>query len=238
MALLKLTNKRKVRAMDTKLIPREPKELIAAERKVIDAEQNFTEDFYLLGKAYYELREGETWKLIDCESWHAYCKLERLGHTRGHIGRLTDAYLTRPHIKEIPEDAPNWREWNEGQVRELVRVMKHPQGGSRGVSRVSGKIVMALNRNPKLRLSATLVRDYVDKDLGVVRKQRERKAKELERTPGAAGVLEDFLDVIRDQVYSVEKFSAEMWEEAEDASPGIVKLLTQELLDYASYLKE
>ena len=93
-----------------------------------------------------------------------------------------------------------------------------------------------MKKNQNEKLTALLVKKFVDDDLGLPEKKATKKRVALEKaTP--ANALKALLEDTRKHRKFFESTHEEFWTEAEKASPGIVTRLTTELDLLVSYLR-
>lgn len=219
---------------ETGLIQYEPEELLAAEQKVHEAEQEFAESFYHIGKALEPIRENELWRLLpDCRGWKHYCQLGRLDYRYSQADLYIKAAGVRPLLVDLPEVKGSARAdtWNLKVVEQLCRLPLDSD-----IKRASKKIASRVKKGD--RLSRSLAKEIVDSELGVSTATRKKKAKQLAAASTPAQALTQLAEWVEDQMTSLADMEATFWTDAEEESPGIVKRLTRALSSFVSFLKE
>jgi hypothetical protein len=133
--------------------------------------------FYKVGKELRYIRDTELYKFDGFGSWEQYCR-ERWEWSPEHCRRLMVAAEYRERLPSPPIGGDNGDnksgQWTEASVRELTRMPDR-----RDAERVAKK-VLAKVENEGCKLTASLVRKEVDKDLGVKRGKPEPKPEDPE----------------------------------------------------------
>jgi len=160
--------------MANELAEYEQTELIEAEKKVHEAEQAFCESFYLVGVALKKIYDNELWRAAGdgIDSWNKYCTSGRLDISRRYADQLIAASQVRSQLAVLPNVGPLAPVWTEKTVRELTRLPKPSD-----VKRASKKVVTQVKRGKPL--TARLVKEIVDVELGTPEKKQKAKAKRL-----------------------------------------------------------
>jgi hypothetical protein len=146
------------------------------------------ESFFRTGMRLLEIRDRELYRADGFATWEDYCRT-RWEWSHRHANRMITAADYRSALpslsggtKLIPAGGDRPNEWSEATVRELTRL-----GNKRDAARVAAKVVKAVEKgarqaagDPKakpLRLTAGVVRKFVDEDLGVDRAKQAKETK-------------------------------------------------------------
>jgi len=215
---------------ETGLVKYEPKELLTAEQKVHEAEQEFTETFYHIGKALEPIREKELWRQADFKNWGAYCKAGRIDYTQQHANALIKAATIRHLLPELPQAEDQSSTWGIAAVEQLCRLPLDTD-----IKRASKKIATRVKRGD--RLSRALAKEIVDAEMGVESKQRKAKARQLAASDTPADTLNKTIEWAELLFSSMKELEETFWTDAEEDSPGIVKRLTRALSALVSLVR-
>lgn len=205
------------------VIPISKENLHREENEVRECLARSFEDFYHIGESLRRIKDNRLYEAETdddgepYDSWSAYCRSGRLDYNRSHSERLILASEYRPALADLSPIGDNWTEWT---VRELTRLPSKKDAG-----RVSKKIVKHIEKTGE-RLTAALVKRFVDDDL---QPNRPKQSDYDESTPDA--VLKKGLHwlVSFNRAMTMIEDMGVFVQDAEEASPGIVKLFTTEL---------
>jgi hypothetical protein len=215
------------------VIPVTKEALHTEERSIQDHAGRVFEDFYEIGKSLEQIKANHLYKAETngsgqpFRSWSEYCKSGRLEYRTAHADNLIKAAEYRPLLADIPTAVGNW---GERTVRELTRLPEQRDAG-----RVSKKIVKHIEKTGD-RLTAPLVKRFVDEDLGKPRKTDAKRAADLQEA-AIHKTIEKEIDRVMKLRLSFEQIEGDWRKEAEQASPGIVKRFTTELGKLVSVLR-
>jgi hypothetical protein len=124
------------------------------------------EEFYYTGMKLKEIRDDELYKEDGFETWERYCR-GRWEWDRNHVYRL----ITAAEYRQVMPTGH--QEWSERSVRELTRIPD-----KKDAARVAKKIIEHVEKSKDGKLTSTVVRRFVDEDLGVVHSKTEPLPKE------------------------------------------------------------
>src|SRR6516225_2423687 len=129
------------------------------------------ESFIQTGMKLKAIRDDELFKEDGFETWEKYCK-DRWDWTPGHVRRVITASEYRAVLPSVPiRHAERKTDWTETQIRELTRIPD-----KRHAATVAKKVIAEVEKNPELNLTSTLVRKFVNQDLGITNdKPKESK---------------------------------------------------------------
>jgi len=133
------------------------------------------EEFYYTGMKLKEIRDDELYKEDGFETWEKYCRV-RWELSASRVRRLISASEYREKLPRVPS---GHAQWSERSVRELTRIPDKKQA-----ARVAAKVVKAIEQSEKeatknpdakpMRLSSSTIKRFVDEDLGVKSKPKEK----------------------------------------------------------------
>jgi hypothetical protein len=150
----------------------EARQLIA---EIRDDLRQGVEKFYRVGVKLKRIQDHELWKELGYKFFKELLK-EELDMSEVHAYRLISAAELRPKLPDLPNGLVDGRnEWSERAVRELLRLET-----VRDQQRVAGKIRTYLVHNSKEKLTAKLVKKFVDEDMGPKPKKKLRPPKQGE----------------------------------------------------------
>jgi hypothetical protein len=186
------------------------------------------EEFYYTGMKLKEIRDDELYKEDGFKTWEQY-----LGKQWELSYRYVANIITSAEYRQkLPTCSTGAGEWTERSVRELKRIPKKADA-----ARVAQKIIDQIDKAPELKLTSTLVRKFVDEDLGVKRKKPKAEPKDN-------GI--DLLQHIRDTTGEISGIRAalethlsdkEAWRLLIKNNPGTVKRLIEECTLLADFLR-
>ena len=122
------------------------------------------EEFYHTGQKLKEIRDQNLYLEDGFKTWDEYC-LKRWEWNRSHVHRLITASEYREKLPTLPSGQ---HDWSERSVRELTRIPDKKQA-----ARVAVKVVKEIEKNDG-KLTANVVKKFVDDDLGVKPKPRPK----------------------------------------------------------------
>ena len=156
------------------------------------------EEFVRVGLALKKIRDKKLYKVKGFETFEAYCKV-RWEFTYAHAWQLITSAETRLALPPLPSSMDDVG-WHERHVRELKRLDSPAKQKA-----VAAKVIREVEKS-EVKLTASLVRKHVDKELGVERKnltKEEREAREPDFNQTLSGWLGDLrgiADVLRNKV--------------------------------------
>ena len=207
------------------------------------------EEFYYTGMKLKEIRDDELYKEDGFDTWERYCK-ERWEWGSNYVSKLIKASEYREKLPDLSgnrtSSTGSHPEWSEATVRELTRI-----DDKRDAARVAAKVVKAVeqsekeaSRNPDvkpLKLTASVVRKFVDEDLGVDRaakSQQTKRQREEESKPELRQFLVDLTGRIEAETEKLEELPMEAWTLLSEDSPKVVKRLIAACESLAGLLRK
>lgn len=187
------------------------------------------EEFYYTGMKLKEIRDDELYKEDGFDTWERYCR-ERWDWSSEHCRRLIVASEYRA---KLPTPPIGGVEWSEGSVRELTRLED-----KRDAAKVAAKVIKAVEQSEKeaakdpeikpIKLTAALVRKFVDADLGVDRgakAQKTKRQREEESKPELHRFLIDMAGRLEAEVEMLDAVAdnREAWKLLRESHPGVMK---------------
>lgn len=156
------------------------------------------EEFVRVGMALKKIRDKKLYKVKGFETFEAYCK--RVWElTPQHCNYKIMAADVRLNLPNLPEEISS-DGWRLSHLNELKRLDSPAKQKA-----VAAKVIREVEKS-EVKLTASLVRKHVDKELGVERKnltKEEREAREPDFNQTLSGWLGDLrgiADVLRNKV--------------------------------------
>jgi hypothetical protein len=225
------------------------------------------EQYIKTGLALKEIRDCKLWRAAGCRNWTDYLKTrayEAFGIERKEVFRMIQAAVIRLKLPEIENIVPNCdnienQQWKPAVIREFARlasVKEDEPGKPRDVDsltkpylkKVATRVFEEAQQTGK-PLSQAIVRNVVDKELGIDRvaeAEKTREAtKELEeeyqrlRTPQ----LDDYLLNKKYEIRKIKRRLMELddqddvWKFLEKDSPFLTNDLLKELDELSEYIR-
>jgi hypothetical protein len=209
--------------------------LAQSEHQLAEAMTSEFESFYKQGVILERIKDKGEYRDANYTSFDEYMdKRMPLGIRKSHAWRLIAAKSIRPLLPDISDTNSPFGEsqiWTEGKLRPLTNKKFSPSD----VRRLGKKIATQVKHGAVL--SAVLVKQICDEDLGVVRKRKEKKDRLVSSTKTAAEHIRQMEKEIRLWKSSLEKVPASFWEEADAEDRGCYIRLSKALSDLASFLR-
>jgi hypothetical protein len=168
--------------------------------KTLEAEiEQGMEKFYYVGMKLKQIKDEELYKDDGFKTFAEYVR-KRWEWSRQHCDRLIQSAKIRGAIPSAPIGANKtdgyYPQWSEASVRELGRI-KNQDGevDAKEAAKVAHKVIAHLGKNAEEKLTARVVRRFVDEDLGV---KRGKKA------PAEPPLSRDLHELLRDYAASLE----------------------------------
>jgi hypothetical protein len=181
------------------------------------------ETFRITGMRLKEIRDKRLYRADGFATWEGYCR-ERWEWSAERARQLIVASEYRavlpppPDISLAPTNC-----WTEGTVRELTRL-----GSTSDAARVADKVVRALEQSKApggklkgMKLTQSLVRKFVDEDLGVDSAAQAKRRRE-ESKPVLPDYLCDLLGRVLEATKGLKAVNKDGWDHLNRADPYIV----------------
>lgn len=187
------------------------------------------EEFYHTAMKLKEIRDDELYKEDGFQVWKDYLR-ERWDYSDKYVWQMIQSAEYR---ERIPSSSIEEVRWSQGSVRELTRIED-----KRDAAKVAAKVLKAVEtsekeaaRNPEvkpIKLTAAVVRKFVDEDLGI---DRSAKAKETKRqreedsSPELHSFLIDMTGRLEAEVEALEEVvdNKDAWKLLRKEHPGVMK---------------
>ncbi len=204
------------------------------------------EQFVTTGFALKEIRDDELFKEDGFDTWDRYLK-ERVGQEFGieqaHVYRLISCAQIRPKLPDLNlPDSVNSGEaakWSQQAIQEFARLAPTAEGrpgrpgpdldrlDKRDVQRVAKQVIDHCKEEGE-KPTATIVRKFVDEELGVDRAAKAKETKrerEEEADPELHRFLIDMTGRIKAEVEMLGTVadSQEAWKLLRQEHPGVMK---------------
>jgi|GEM_PF-4271071 len=196
-------------------------------RKLENEIRSGMEEFYYVGMKLKEIRDDRLYEEDGFESFDRYCR-ERFEYAKSYVYNLISSAEYRA---KLPSCSTGGQEWSERSVRELKRIPDKRQA-----ARVAKKVITQIAKEPEAKRTSTLVRKFVDADLGV--KKAKPKLK-----PQAGGVdLVDYIDrktgTIEGVCIVLQAVPKDGWKLLKEDNPQLVERLITACASLAAFLRK
>jgi hypothetical protein len=188
------------------LVPSEPAHTPSRAQRLESLEADIRrglEEFYHTGMKLKEIRDDELYREAGFDTFEAYCK-GRFDWSKGRASQLIKASEYRAELPEFTngKQGQGDYQWSERSVRELTRI-----GDKRVAALVAAAVIKEVQESKEaaakdpgvkpLKLTAALVREYVDVALGINRTAEAPGIEELRNAlTGALADLEACLETL------------------------------------------
>lgn len=215
------------------------------------------EAFVATGFALKEIRDDELFKEDGFESWERYLK-ERVGMEYGiertQAFQLIACAQIRAKLPDLPGgssgSANDGQKWSQNAVYEFARLAPKDEGTNQGydfdklnkrdVERVAKKVIQHCEEEA-VKPTSTIVRQFVDEELGIDRAAQGKETKrrrEEEQHPVLHLFLNDMTARIEAETELLEEnVSPEAWKLSKEQQPRVVKRLTAAVESLAGLLR-
>jgi hypothetical protein len=197
------------------------------------------EKFYHTGMKLKEIRDDELYKEDGFETWEKYCKA-RWELEGSYVRRLITASEYRENLPSVPA---GHGEWLERVVRPLTRIPDKKQA-----ARVAAKALAEVEKShaqsakngaaKPLKLTSTVVRKYVDEDLGVKRQAVKPSKPDYDDDPlSLPNYLRAKIGTIEGIISNLAKVPGEGWEGLAKKHPRLAEQLATACDELAALLR-
>lgn len=190
------------------------------------------ENFFEAGIKLRAIKDDELYKEAGFETWEKYCK-ERWDWSVSHVRNVI---LTAEYRMELP-DATNsstmrQKSWNQKQVEQLTRIPSKKHAAT-----VALRVLKHVEKSGK-RLTAAVVKKFVDQDLGIEKKQKPEAAPKDQRDT-LKPYLDETLATIQGTMNAIQAMPGDVWKDyATNHEPGLVKRLAAACEAMALFLRK
>ena len=199
-------------------------------RKLENEIRSGLEEFYYTGMKLKEIRDDELYKEDGFGTWEKYCRV-RWEYSRAHAHKLITASEYRAKLPALPTGQ---QKWSERSVRELTRIPDKKQA-AKVAAKVIKEVEQKAKTDPKAKLTSTVVKRFVDEDLGV------KKEKPTPPPPKPDTTLADYLrskiGTIEGITENLSEVPADGWTLLETSHPQLATRLVTACGELAELLR-
>jgi len=190
------------------------------------------ENFFEAGIKLRAIKDDELYKEAGFETWEKYCR-ERCDWSQTYVGKIIVAAEYRLELPDRTNcTSVRQKEWNENQVRQLTRIPSKKHAAT-----VATRVLKHVEQTGK-RLTAAVVKKFVDQDLGVEKKDQPKSAPKDEGDT-LKPYLDDTLGTIQGTMNAIKAMPDDVWKDyATNQEPGLVKRLATACEAMASFLRK
>ena len=208
------------------------------------------ETFVATGNALKEIRDDELYRENGYETWDAYLKQrvgEEFGIEKSHVYRLIQCSTIRTKLPDPFSPTGEKAEWSQKAVNEFARLadVTEERGNPRDVSslrkqdvsRVAKEAIKIAKEQDK-PVTAAIVRQAVDADLGV---DRSAKAKQTKERNDNGIELDHYIKSKIGQIEAITEHLAGVpasgWKLLEERDPGLAERLAEACEELAELMR-
>lgn len=174
------------------------------------------EEFYYTGMKLKEIRDDELYKEDGFTDFAKYCK-DRFELSKPYVYNLISSAETRA---KLPTSSMEDVQWSERTVRELNRLPD-----KKDAARVAKKIIAEVEKNPEIKLTSTVVRKFVDADMGVEKTKPQPKRED--EGENVAAYLDDTTGTLIGTVKGLLQLPRDAWDDFKKREPKAIKRLIE-----------
>ncbi|MHC4406338.1 MAG: hypothetical protein ACYTG0_42445 [Planctomycetota bacterium] len=196
-------------------------------RKLENEIRTGMEEFYYTGMKLKEIRDDRLYEEDGFETWEKYCR-ERWEWSPQHVHRLVQAFEYRQKLPASPTGCDGW---SERSVRELTRIPDKRQA-----ARVAKKVITEVEKGDGVKLTSTIVKRFVDQDLGI--KRPKQKPQRKDTRPELRRYLIDKSGTLEGILENLQGVPKEGWELLIEDDPQLIKCLITVCTSLAALLRK
>lgn len=187
------------------------------------------EEFYYTGMRLKEIRDDELYKEDGFETWEKYCR-GRWEYSFQHVHKLIVAAEYR---ERLPTSPSGRGEWSERSVRELTRIPDKNQAAKVAAKAIK-EVEQQAKTDPKVKLTSTVVKKFVDADLGVAKAKPTPPPKEDNTL---VAYIRSKIGTIEGITENLSEVPADAWTLLEESHPQLATQLVTACEELADLLR-